>query len=86
MDLPHLDKYFSFGCYFLLHWGIVQHLNLASIGQIFLIWMLFSVALGNCATSKFKVHNVLSNLDGSIIDSKFLFSQMEIQIKVNCHN
>jgi hypothetical protein len=48
--------------------------------------MLLSIAVGNCATSKFKVPNVLSNLDGSIIDSKFLFSQMEIQIEVNCHN
>jgi hypothetical protein len=42
-------------------------MNLASLGQVFLIWMLLSVTLGNCATSKFKVHNVLANLDGSII-------------------
>jgi hypothetical protein len=73
-------------------------MDLASLGQVFLIWILFvtfqvfliwmllSITLGNCATSKFKVHNVLSNLDETTIDFKFLFSQMEIQIKVNCHN
>jgi hypothetical protein len=61
-------------------------MDLASVGQVFLISMLLYVTLENCATSKFKVCNVLSNLGGSIIDSKFLFSQMEIQIKVNCHN
>jgi hypothetical protein len=42
-------------------------MDLASLGQVFLIWMLLYVTLGNCATSKSKVHNVLSNLDGSII-------------------
>jgi len=59
-------------------------MDLASLGQVFLIWMLLFVTLGNCATSKFKVSNVLSNLDESIIDFKFLFLQMKI--KVNCHN
>jgi hypothetical protein len=29
--------------------------------------MLFSITLGNCATSKSKLHDVLSNLDESII-------------------
>jgi hypothetical protein len=42
-------------------------MDLASLGQVFLIWMLLSVTLGDCATSKSKMHNVLSNLDGSII-------------------
>jgi hypothetical protein len=42
-------------------------MDLASLGQIFLIWMLFSITLGNCAISKSKVRNVLSNLNGSII-------------------
>jgi hypothetical protein len=42
-------------------------MNLASLGQVFLIWILLSITLGNCATSKFKVHNVLANLDESII-------------------
>ncbi len=41
--------------------------DLASLGQVFLIWMLLFVTLGNCATSKSKVCNVPSNLDGSII-------------------
>jgi hypothetical protein len=53
-------------------------MDLASLGQVFLIWMLLSVTFENCATSKFKVRNVLSNLDGNIIDLKFLFSQMKI--------
>jgi hypothetical protein len=61
-------------------------MDLASPEQVFLIWMLLYVLLENCATSKFKVRNVFSNLDGNIIDSKFLFSQIKIQIKINCHN
>jgi len=61
-------------------------MDLASLGQVFLIYMLLFVTLGNCAKFKFKVCNVFSNLDGSVIDFKFLLSQMEIQIKVNCHN
>ncbi len=42
-------------------------MDLASLGQVFLIWMLLSLTLEDCATSKSKVRNVLSNLDGSII-------------------
>jgi hypothetical protein len=42
-------------------------MNLASLGQVLLIWMLFFVTLGNCVTSKYKLLNVLSNLDESII-------------------
>ncbi len=44
-------------------------LDPTSIGQMFLIWMLFSITLGNCATSNERWgHNiVLPNLDGSII-------------------
>jgi hypothetical protein len=42
-------------------------MDLTSFGQVFIIWMLLSITLGNCATSKSKVHNVLSNLDGNII-------------------
>jgi hypothetical protein len=46
----------------------------ASFGQVFFIWMLLSITLGNCAISKSKVHNLLSNLDGSIIGFKCLFN------------
>jgi hypothetical protein len=42
-------------------------MDLTSFGQVFIIWMLLSITLWNCATSKSKVHNVLSNLDGNII-------------------
>ncbi len=42
-------------------------MDLASLGQVFLIWMLLSLTLGDCASSRSKVRNVLSNLDGSII-------------------
>jgi hypothetical protein len=42
-------------------------MDLASLGQVFLIWILLSLTLGDCATSRSKVRNVLSNLDGSII-------------------
>jgi hypothetical protein len=38
-----------------------------SLGQVFLIQMLLYVTLRNCATSKSKMCNVLSNLDGNII-------------------
>jgi hypothetical protein len=38
-----------------------------SFGQVLLIWMLLFVTLGNYAISKSKVHNELSNLNGSII-------------------
>ncbi len=38
---------------------------LASFGQVFIIWMLLFVTLGN-TISKSKVQNVLSNLNGSI--------------------
>jgi len=44
-------------------------MDLVSLGQVFLVWMLLSVTLGDCATSKSKVHNVLFSLDGSIISS-----------------
>jgi hypothetical protein len=41
----------------------------ASLGQVFLIWMLLSILHWgiDCATFQFKVHNLLSNLNGSII-------------------
>jgi hypothetical protein len=41
----------------------------ASIRQVFLIWMLFSVTLGNCSTSneRWEYNIVLPNLGGSII-------------------
>ncbi len=42
-------------------------MDMASLGQVFLILMLFSITLGNCATSISKVHNVFSNLHGNII-------------------
>jgi hypothetical protein len=41
-------------------------MDLASLGQVFLIYMLLFVTLGNCAKFKFKVCNVFSNLDGSM--------------------
>ncbi len=37
------------------------------LGKVFPIWMIFYVALGNCAISKSKACNVLSNLNGGII-------------------
>jgi hypothetical protein len=48
-----------------------------SFGQVFFIWMLLFVTLGNCAISKSKLHNVLSSLDGSIIGFKCLFNVLD---------
>ncbi len=51
---------------FLLFSKFVE-MDLVSLEQVFIIWMLFSITLGNCATSKSKVCNVFSNLNRNII-------------------
>ncbi len=47
--------------------------DLASLGQVFFILMLCFITLGNRAISKSKVCNVLSNLDGSVIEFNVFF-------------
>ncbi len=42
-------------------------MDLASLGQVFFIWMLCFITFGNRVISKSKVCNMLSNLKGSII-------------------
>jgi hypothetical protein len=59
-------------------------MDLASLGQVFFIWMLFFITLGNCAISKSKVPNVLSNLDGNIIGFN-VFSMFLVSVNRRRH-
>jgi hypothetical protein len=79
------DYYIAFRNFWIfLLFSIFLLKDQVSLGQAFLIRMLFFVTIGNCEKIKSKVCNVLSNLDGNIILSN-IFSMFLVSVNTRKH-